>query len=172
MRAAEHVIDRGSHDGPDDRADVTPGRGQDDRPDLGGVADRAARGGHSPSDDVAADAQRGAATVLVLALAAVVTLVAAVCVAVGSVAVARHRAAAAADLVALAVAARVLEGPGAACARGASVAQAQGAALVSCRSSGEVVDVVVEVRPGGPLAELGTATGTARAGPGQPAPLP
>ncbi len=107
----------------------------------------------------------GAATPVVLGLCAVLSAVAVLLTALASVAVARHRAAAAADLAALAAAGAVLEGEPAACARAGQVASAQGGRLVSCALTGELADVVVEVRPPGRLGELGTARVRARAGP-------
>jgi secretion/DNA translocation related TadE-like protein len=61
----------------------------------------------------------------------------------------RHRAGAAADLAALAAADRVVEGAGSACAHGDSIARANGARLVRCEITGDVVDVLVEVPPPG-----------------------
>ena len=107
----------------------------------------------------------GFATVLVLGLAAVLVLVGVVAAALGAAAVARQRAASAADLSALAAAERVLSGPGVACARAASLAERVAARLSVCEISGDVVHVVVQVRPPGPLGRLGVASAHARAGP-------
>lgn len=109
--------------------------------------------------------ERGAASILVLALSALLGLIASTVVAVGAVGTARHRASTAADLAALAAAGRALEGAAAACAAAQDVAQAQGAGLGACRLTGDVADVAVEVRPAGPLGRLGSARGSARAGP-------
>ena len=111
------------------------------------------------------DRECGSASVLVLGLAMVLGVVALLCGALGAVAVTRHRAAAAADLSALAAAAQALSGPAASCAAAQEVAELHAARLISCALVGDVVDVVVEVRPGGRLGELGAARVRARAGP-------
>ena len=81
---------------------------------------------------------------------------------------ARHRAQAAADLAALAGAARLAEGVTAACATAAALAQANHARVTACDVSG--LDVVVEVAVPVDLGRwgLGTAAAIARAGPGEP----
>lgn len=79
----------------------------------------------------------------------------------GSVVVARHRAQAAADLAALAAAARLPSGAAAACARAAAVAHAMRADVALCEV--DELDVVVTVRMGVPLE--GAARAAARAGP-------
>jgi secretion/DNA translocation related TadE-like protein len=85
--------------------------------------------------------------------------------AVGAAHVARHRAQSAADLAALAGAARVIEGPSAACARAADLAAANGAHLTGCELDGLDLTVTVEVTPA-PVTGLDrAATATARAGP-------
>ncbi|WP_338072165.1 Rv3654c family TadE-like protein [Actinomadura coerulea] len=58
---------------------------------------------------------------------------------------ARHRGEAAADMAALAGAARVADGGGAACARAGEIAATSGARVVRCRVRGEVVEVSVAV---------------------------
>jgi secretion/DNA translocation related TadE-like protein len=94
---------------------------------------------------------------------------------VGAAMVARHRAAAAADLAALA-AARVLASAGSIattaaavdtspCAAAALVAGAQGARLTACVTQGDVVEVVTEVRPPALLIGLPPARARARSGP-------
>lgn len=108
---------------------------------------------------------RGAATVLVLALAVVLTGCAVVLASLGAVAVARHRAAAVADLAALAAADHSLEGPAAACAAAARVAAASGAEIGACVLQGQVAQVVARVRPSGRLGLLGSAAARSRAGP-------
>lgn len=108
---------------------------------------------------------RGSASLLVLSLAGVLALVAMLAVGVGAVAVARHRAAAAADLAALAGADRSLQGAGPACAAATRAARRVAAALTACRLDGDVVEVVATVRPPGPLGALGSARAVARAGP-------
>lgn len=108
--------------------------------------------------------ERGAATVLAVALSGLVLLVAMAAVWLGGV-VARHRTAqAAADLAALAGADAAQRGA-AACAAAATVASANGADLTSCVSLG--LDVRVEVVVPPPLWQ-GLAPpihGRARAGP-------
>lgn len=75
---------------------------------------------------------------------------------IGSAVVARHRAQAAADLAALAGAARVADGPEAACSRSATIANAMAVAVADCTV--DDLDVVVTVR-------AGKAQAAARAGP-------
>ncbi|WP_373304099.1 Rv3654c family TadE-like protein [Streptomyces subrutilus] len=66
----------------------------------------------------------------------------------GQAVVARHRAAAAADLAALAAAATWAHGPERACAAALRVARAQDAALNTCRLSGEVAEVTAHPATG------------------------
>ncbi|WP_231639314.1 Rv3654c family TadE-like protein [Mycobacterium sp. Marseille-P9652] len=79
----------------------------------------------------------------------------------GSVVVARHRAQAAADLAALAGAARLPSGTAAACARATAVADAMRVTDARCEVDG--LDVVVTARV--PVAFAGAARAAARAGP-------
>jgi secretion/DNA translocation related TadE-like protein len=79
----------------------------------------------------------------------------------GSVVVARHRAQAAADLAALAAAARLPSGAAAACTRATAVAREMGVDQVECGI--EDLDVVVTVRVA--VAFAGAARAAARAGP-------
>lgn len=112
------------------------------------------------------DGERGSATVWTVALAGLLALLGAASVLVGAAVVARHRAGAAADLAALAVAVRAVRGDPAACGTGTSVAAANGADLVACSvgpGSVVAVEVSVPVRLG-PLGLL-AAAGRARAGP-------
>jgi secretion/DNA translocation related TadE-like protein len=82
--------------------------------------------------------------------------------AVGAAHVASHRAQAAADLGALAGAARAIDGPDPACARAAQLVSDNGGRLTRCRLDGLDLTVTVEVTAAG----LGrVATATARAGP-------
>lgn len=108
---------------------------------------------------------RGVAAVLMLGLVAVVSLAGGTASALAAVAVARQRAAAVADLAALAAAQHALEGPGAACARASRIAASDGGVVLRCTLVGDVVQVVAQVRPPGPLGRLGAATSRARAGP-------
>ena len=109
--------------------------------------------------------EAGVAGVLVLAVAAVLALVGMLSTGLAAVAVARQRAAAVADLAALAAAARVLDGSAVACDRAEDVARRNGGRLTGCRWDGDRVEVVAEVRPAGPLGRLGVASARARAGP-------
>lgn len=108
---------------------------------------------------------RGSASVLVLSLLAVLALVGGLLVAAGVLVVTRHRAGSAADLAALAAAARVLDGPGVACAAADRVARAVGASVTGCALQEGGAVVTVEVLPPGGLAALGPARAVARAGP-------
>lgn len=83
--------------------------------------------------------------------------------AVGSVVVARHRAQSAADLAALAAAARVPAGAHAACLQARSVVAAMRATLLDCALVRLDVTVSVAVHTG--LRIGGEARATARAGP-------
>jgi secretion/DNA translocation related TadE-like protein len=121
-------------------------------------------------------AQDGSATVLVLAVASALLAAGVVGSAVGGAVLLRHRAASAADAAALAAAMRADAGPGAACARGAALARANGGRLVSCSVHGPVADVSVAVSAGGWLSWLPAVRLNARAGPAEtyreePAPL-
>ncbi|WP_244897638.1 Rv3654c family TadE-like protein [Mycobacterium alsense] len=80
---------------------------------------------------------------------------------VGSAVVARHRAQAAADLAALAAAARLPSGAAAACARARAVAHEMRVDDVGCGVEG--LDVVVSTRVA--VAFAGAARAAARAGP-------
>jgi secretion/DNA translocation related TadE-like protein len=80
---------------------------------------------------------------------------------VGSVVVARHRAQAAADLAALAAAARLPSGVGAACARATAVAHEMRVDDVQCEA--DDLDVVVTVQMA--VVFSGAARAAARAGP-------
>ena len=117
--------------------------------------------GHRRPDGTADD--DGFVTIVLVGFVLVLVSLAVVVTALGAVAVARHRAAASADLAALAAAVHVLDGG--ACGAARVVAQAQGAELEACRVDGLDVEVVVSVRPPGRLGELGAARARARAGP-------
>lgn len=107
----------------------------------------------------------GMAAPLVLSLAALLSLLGGTVSAVAAVGVARQRAAAVADLAALAGAQHALEGQQAACDWARRVAAADAARLASCLVTGDVVEVVSEVHPPGPLGRFGVTTSRARAGP-------
>jgi secretion/DNA translocation related TadE-like protein len=121
---------------------------------------------------VSRSAERGSASVWVLALAGVLALIGLAVALVGLAAVARHRATAAADLAALAAAGGAVEGEADPCAGAATVAVANGASLRTCTvDPAAVADVAVVVPVDlGPLG-VREATARARAGP-VPGPAP
>ncbi|WP_168221190.1 Rv3654c family TadE-like protein [Actinomadura sp. WMMA1423] len=88
---------------------------------------------------------RGSGTVWVLAFAGLVWVVGVAAILVGGVRGARHRGEAAADMAALAGAARVADGGAVACARAKEIAVESRAQVLRCRVQGEVVDVSVAV---------------------------
>ncbi|MFF3430131.1 Rv3654c family TadE-like protein [Streptomyces sp. NPDC002602] len=94
---------------------------------------------------------RGSATVWAALVTTVLGAVFGGVLLLGQAVVARHRAAAAADLAALAAAATWAHGPEAACAAAVRVARAQGASLTACDVQGEVAEVVARA-PTGPFA--------------------
>jgi secretion/DNA translocation related TadE-like protein len=85
------------------------------------------------------------------------------CVYLGSAVVARHRAQAAADLAALAAAARLAAGPATACAQAKVVAREMRTSTTGCAVDDLDVVVTVEVRLG--VGRWGSAGAAARAGP-------
>jgi secretion/DNA translocation related TadE-like protein len=102
----------------------------------------------------------------VLAFAVLVWVVGVAAVLVGGVRSARHRAETAADTAALAGAARVSDGGGAACARAKEIATESRARMLRCRVRGEVVDVSVAVDITMPMGLKGRRiVSRARAGP-------
>ncbi|MFJ3977519.1 Rv3654c family TadE-like protein [Streptomyces sp. NPDC090021] len=103
---------------------------------------------------------RGSATVWAALVATVLGAVFAGVLLLGQAVVARHRAAAAADLAALAAAATWAHGPDTACATARRVARAQGAELAGCHVGGEVAEVAARVAAGPFRPEI-----RARAGP-------
>jgi secretion/DNA translocation related TadE-like protein len=107
---------------------------------------------------------RGAASLLVVALAGVLLLVGCALGVVAAVLVDHRRAAAAADLAALAGAAALQRGDEA-CAVAASLAVDNGARLLTCSVEG--ADVLVTVEVAGPrwLGQQADLVGRARAGP-------
>ena len=108
---------------------------------------------------------RGAASLLVLAIGLTLVAAGVAGAAVGAARVGRHQARTAADLGALAGAVRVVEGPVRACERAATFAEANDARLVSCYVDG--LDLVVRVEVAvEPLPGLVRYAGAAaRAGP-------
>ncbi|MGY1855129.1 Rv3654c family TadE-like protein [Modestobacter sp. SYSU DS0290] len=113
-----------------------------------------------------AEAERGSATIWVVALAGLLAAVGVAAVLVGAAVVGRHRATAAADLAALAAAGAAVLGDPAACSVADQVAAANGAVVASCAVGvGAVVEVHVSVPVRlGPLGVI-DAPGRARAGP-------
>ncbi|MFF5801836.1 Rv3654c family TadE-like protein [Streptomyces sp. NPDC012746] len=104
--------------------------------------------------------ERGSATVWGALVTTVLVAVFGGVLLLGQAVVARHRAAAAADLAALAAAASWAHGPETACATAMRVARAQGATLTSCTLRGEISEISARA-PTGPFAPAATA----RAGP-------
>jgi len=85
------------------------------------------------------------------------------CACLGAAVVARHRAQAAADLAALAAAARVPAGPQTACVQADAVARAMRVSAADCTI--DDLDVVVTIEVGLAVGRWGNARATARAGP-------
>ncbi|MBF9134092.1 flp pilus-assembly TadE/G-like family protein [Plantactinospora sp. S1510] len=85
--------------------------------------------------------------------------------AIAAAGVARHQARVAADLGALAGAARVLEGPDTACARAAAIAAANSARLTSCTLDGFDLEITAEVLVEPIPGLTRNARATSRAGP-------
>ncbi len=108
-----------------------------------------------------AAAERGAATLLGVALAGVLLLIGVTLAEITAVVAAHRRAQAAADLAALAGA----TSPGESCAAADRVATANGARLTGCLLEGADVLVSVRVDPPPGLDRVVTIPGQARAGP-------
>jgi secretion/DNA translocation related TadE-like protein len=110
--------------------------------------------------------ERGAVTVLAVALLGFLLMVTAALGVVAAIVVAHRRAQAAADLAALAGAA-ALQHAADACGAAGAVAAANQARLSACRIAGQ--DVVVTVRVDGPrwLGQHGSLAAMARAGPAE-----
>jgi secretion/DNA translocation related TadE-like protein len=111
------------------------------------------------------DRDRGAATIFVLAVGLVLVAAGVAAAAVGAARIGRHQAQIAADLGALAGAARAVEGEAAACAQAARFAAANDGLVTSCHLEGlDIVlrtDVTLTPLPG----MTRHARGAARAGP-------
>ncbi|MER7464014.1 Rv3654c family TadE-like protein [Streptomyces sp. NPDC097981] len=107
---------------------------------------------------------RGSATVWAALVATALGAVFGGVLLLGQAVVARHRAAAVADLAALAAAATWTHGPEAACAAARRVAGAQGAAVTACAVRGEVAEVAAR-----PVTGPFDPVISARAGPPVPA---
>lgn len=112
-----------------------------------------------------AERDRGAASIFVLAVGLILVAAGMAGAAIGAARVGRHEARTAADLGALAGAARVIEGPAVACRRAGQVASANGGRMTSCRVEGLEIVIQVELTVT-PLPGLTRrATAAARAGP-------
>ncbi|WBB73278.1 flp pilus-assembly TadE/G-like family protein [Micromonospora sp. WMMD1128] len=110
-------------------------------------------------------AERGGATVCLLAIGLVFVLVGLFGAGIGAARCARHQARVAADFGALAGAGRVLDGTDTACASAAALVSANDGRLTGCRVDGLDLIVTAEVRVA-PLPGLArVATATSRAGP-------
>ncbi|MET8229645.1 Rv3654c family TadE-like protein [Micromonospora sp. NPDC005298] len=111
------------------------------------------------------EAERGGASVLLLAIGLVFVLFGTFGAAVAATGMARQRAALAADLGALAGAAQALDGDVRACASAGDIAGRNGGRLIDCRLDGLDVLVTVEVTFT-PLPGMSRVTASAaRAGP-------
>ncbi|WP_149260127.1 Rv3654c family TadE-like protein [Actinomadura sp. K4S16] len=123
-------------------------------------------GGRTRNEPDPRPGDRGSGTVWVLAFAVLVWVVGVAAVLVGGVRSARHRGEAAADMAALAGAARVSDGGGAACARAKAIAIESRARVVRCQVRGEIIDVSVVVDVTMPMGLKGRRiVSRARAGP-------
>lgn len=129
----------------------------------------------------ARSSEQGSAAVLALVLAVVLVTVAVAAGALGGLLVGQRRAAAAADLAALAAAealtgvAAVAPAPVDSCGQAERIAAANGARLTGCRAEGLEVTVSVVVEVPVPVAGAVEVAGRARAGPavsGSAGPVP
>ncbi|MEU2612949.1 Rv3654c family TadE-like protein [Micromonospora sp. NPDC007271] len=110
-------------------------------------------------------ADRGGATVCLLAVGLVFVLVGLFGAALGSARTAWQQARNAADFAALAGAGRALESDSVACGRADELARANGGRLVTCRLDGLDAVVTVEVTVAPLPGLVRTVTATSRAGP-------
>lgn len=108
---------------------------------------------------------RGSASVWLLAVGLVITVVALAGAALGAAQVTTHRAQTAADMGALAGAARAAHGRSAACARAAELAAANGGRLARCDLAGLELTVTVAVDRPAVLGPGPAVRASARAGP-------
>lgn len=100
----------------------------------------------------AAGSERGSAAVSGVVAMVLLIIVTVAGAQVGAAAVARHRVTGAADLAALAAAARLIDGDESACEQAKRVARANEAELVGCAvSGGEVVVELSAITPFGPV---------------------
>lgn len=114
------------------------------------------------------DGQRGAGTVFVLTIVLVIMVVMQAVAVLAAGQSARHRAAAAADLAALAAANRLALGSADPCADAGRIAQANGATLRDCVVDGMEVEVQVRAETASVLPWLPAQDRRARAGPPRP----
>ncbi|MFG1718181.1 Rv3654c family TadE-like protein [Micromonospora chalcea] len=114
-------------------------------------------------------AERGGATVCLLAIGLVFVLVGMFGAALGAARCARHQARNAADLGALAGAGRVLNGVEGACARAAELVAANGGRMTGCRADGLDLIVTARVRVEPLPGLIRYATVASRAGPARDA---
>jgi secretion/DNA translocation related TadE-like protein len=151
----------GSEDRRRSRGNQRPGRGGDR------VGERRDEGwcGRAGSRRAGLRQDRGAASIFVLAVGSVLVAAGLAGASIGTARVGRQQARTAADLGALAGAAQVIDGEGAACSRAGQLASANGGRMTACRLEGLtiVVEVVVPVTPLPGLTRLASAA--ARAGP-------
>ena len=95
--------------------------------------------------------EHGSASVLLVAVIAVVTALSFAALSLAEVRISRHRAAAAADLAAIAGAAAWPASPHAMCARAREVARLNGAVVTDCHLTGRAVAIRLTVKAGGAL---------------------
>jgi secretion/DNA translocation related TadE-like protein len=110
-------------------------------------------------------AESGVAAVWAATAVSVLMAVLLVGLDLGGAVAGRHRAAAAADLAALAAAGHAIHGTGPACDRARRLAEQMGGRLAVCRLVGWEALVEVHVEVGTTLPGIGPAIGRARAGP-------
>jgi secretion/DNA translocation related TadE-like protein len=108
---------------------------------------------------------RGAASILVLAIGLIMVGAGMAGAAIGTARVGRHQARTAADLAALAGAMRASEGSAAACARATEIVQRNDGRMLTCRLIGWEIVVTAGVQVTFLPGRRGEATATARAGP-------
>lgn len=112
---------------------------------------------------------RGSATVYAMVFIGLLTTLALVAMAIAGLFVGHRKAAAAADVAALAGAAALQHGA-AGCEAAGRISAANRVELLSCETSGAVVDVEVALDVQSPFGATFAATGEARAGPAGPVP--
>lgn len=115
---------------------------------------------------------RGAASLLLLAVGLSLVSFAVGGAAVGAARIARHEARTAADFGALAGAARAFEGAEAACSRAAELVSVNGARMTSCELDGLEVTVRAEITVTPLPGVIRQVTAAARAGPVLSSPVP